>query len=72
MWHAQDATALIWGYEADHPFRTQAEVFAANGIPFYVVPGTSSWNSIGGRTGGARVVDLRRRWLWSSCACATG
>jgi hexosaminidase len=45
-----DITALIWGYEANHPFEEQAEYLAKNGIPFYVCPGTSSWNSIAGRT----------------------
>ena len=42
--------ALNWGYEADHPFEKEAAAFAAADVPFYVCPGTSSWNSIGGRT----------------------
>ncbi len=42
--------ALEWGYEADHPFAADGEQFAAAGVPFYVCPGTSSWNSIAGRT----------------------
>lgn len=46
----RDAIALEWGYEADHPFDEHAAKFAASGIPFYVCPGTASWNSIGGRT----------------------
>jgi hexosaminidase len=45
-----DVIALNWGYEADHPFDTEAAAFAAAGVPFYVCPGTSSWNSIAGRT----------------------
>ena len=45
-----DVIALIWGYEADHPFDKEAAALAAAGVPFYVCPGTSSWNSIGGRT----------------------
>ncbi len=45
-----DAVALNWGYEADHPFDREAAAFAAAGVPFYVCPGTSSWNSIAGRT----------------------
>jgi hexosaminidase len=45
-----DAIALNWGYEADHPFEVEAAAFAAAGVPFYVCPGTSSWNSIAGRT----------------------
>lgn len=46
--------ALDWGYEADHPFAAEAARFAAAGVPFYVCPGTSSWNSIAGRTANAR------------------
>lgn len=45
-----DVTVLEWGYEADHPFAEHAATIAASGLPFYVCPGTSSWNSIGGRT----------------------
>jgi hypothetical protein len=45
-----DAIALEWGYEADHPFAERATRFAAHGQSFYVCPGTSSWNSIAGRT----------------------
>ena len=41
--------ALIWGYEKDHPFDQECRIFKSSGIPFYVVPGTSSWNSIVGR-----------------------
>lgn len=41
--------ALNWGYEADHPFEKETEIFAAAGIPYYVCPGTSSWCSIAGR-----------------------
>ena len=44
-----DATALIWGYEADHPFQSQCEQLAGSSLPFYVAPGTSSWLSLGGR-----------------------
>ena len=47
------ATAMVWGYEADHPFAEQCPKFAASGVPFYVCPGTSSWNSIAGRTDNA-------------------
>jgi hypothetical protein len=46
----RDAIALEWGYEADHPFDQHGELFAASGIPFYVCPGTSSWNTVAGRT----------------------
>jgi hypothetical protein len=46
----RDAVALEWGYEADHPFAEHAGLFAESGLEFYVCPGTSSWQSIAGRT----------------------
>jgi hypothetical protein len=46
----RDVVVLEWGYEADHPFAEHGALFAASGLPFYVCPGTSSWNSIAGRT----------------------
>jgi hypothetical protein len=45
-----DAILLEWGYEADHPFSEHGRRFAAAGLDFYVCPGTSSWNSLAGRT----------------------
>lgn len=48
-----DAIALEWGYEADHPFAADCARFAAAGLPFYVCPGTSSWNTVAGRTDNA-------------------
>jgi hexosaminidase len=41
--------ALNWGYEADHPFEREAAQFAKAEIPFYVCPGTSTWQTIIGR-----------------------
>ncbi|MEM7114394.1 MAG: glycoside hydrolase family 20 zincin-like fold domain-containing protein [Chloroflexota bacterium] len=49
----RDVIALEWGYEADHPFDENSRVFAQSGIPFYVCPGTSSWNTVAGRTDNA-------------------
>jgi hypothetical protein len=49
----RDVIALEWGYEADHPFDRDGARFAQAGVPFYVCPGTSSWNSITGRTDNA-------------------
>jgi len=49
----KDVIALEWGYEADHPFAKDGEKFAQAGVPYYVCPGTSSWNSIAGRTANA-------------------
>lgn len=50
-----DAIAMAWGYEATHPFERELPVLAASGLDFVVCPGTSSWNSIGGRCENARV-----------------
>jgi hypothetical protein len=47
----RDVTVLLWGYDAGHPFERQARLAAASGLPFCVCPGTSSWQSFGGRTG---------------------
>ncbi|MBK1876900.1 beta-N-acetylhexosaminidase [Pelagicoccus mobilis] len=50
----QKTTALLWGYETSHPFPEQCQAMQASGVDFYVVPGTSTWNSIGGRLYTAR------------------
>jgi hypothetical protein len=41
--------ALNWGYEANHPFEIEAVQFAKAKIPFYVCPGTSTWQTLVGR-----------------------
>ena len=46
----QDIVAVSWGYEANHPFPKETAAFAEAGIPYYVAPGTSAWNSLSGRT----------------------
>jgi hexosaminidase len=46
----RDVVAMEWGYEADHPFTDHGRKFADSGLSFYVVPGTSSWNTVAGRT----------------------
>lgn len=46
----EDVIVMEWGYEADHDFDAHCKVFADSGIPFYVCPGTSSWNTLIGRT----------------------
>jgi hypothetical protein len=46
----KDVIALEWGYEANHPFEERTARLQDAGIPFYVCPGTSSWNSLAGRT----------------------
>jgi len=46
----KDVIALEWGYEYDHPFAERVLKFEESGVPFCVAPGTSSWNSLAGRT----------------------
>jgi hexosaminidase len=41
--------ALNWGYEANHPFDREARRFEKSGVPFYVCPGTSTWQTLIGR-----------------------
>jgi hexosaminidase len=45
----KNAVALNWGYEANHPFEKEAAQFAKAKIPFYVCPGTSTWQSLIGK-----------------------
>lgn len=46
----KDLIALEWGYAADEPNPAHCETLMKSGIPYYVCPGTSSWNTIGGFT----------------------
>lgn len=46
----EDALLLLWGYDADHPFDREGRALAASGREFRVCPGTSSWQSVAGRT----------------------
>ena len=41
-------TALEWGYGATHDFDGHCGLLAKAGVPFYVCPGTSAWNSLSG------------------------
>jgi hypothetical protein len=50
---------LIWGYEDWQPAEQHVEMVASTGLAFYVCPGTSSWNSLSGRTTNA-IGNLRR------------
>ncbi|MDX2112085.1 MAG: beta-N-acetylhexosaminidase [Verrucomicrobiota bacterium] len=45
----KNVTGMIWGYEASEPFGKHCARFVQTGASFYVCPGTSSWNTIGGR-----------------------
>ena len=64
-------TALEWGYEHDHPFAEDCEKFRASGVPFYVCPGTSSWNSLIGKNTNA-LDNLRAAALHGRAAGAAG
>jgi len=46
----KDLVMLAWGYEAHEPAADYCRLFAGAGLPFYVCPGTSSWNALAGRT----------------------
>ena len=52
---SRDLIALNWGYEGTHPFKKECELVAKQKIPFYVCPGTSSWNSLTGRITNAKL-----------------
>ncbi|MFQ5959919.1 MAG: glycoside hydrolase family 20 zincin-like fold domain-containing protein [Candidatus Methylomirabilales bacterium] len=54
----KDIIVLEWGYEADHPFIEHSRLFRSAGLTVYVCPGTSSWNSLAGRTENA-LANLR-------------
>lgn len=43
-------TVCEWGYEDGHPFDERAALLASAGRPFWLCPGTSSWNTLVGRT----------------------
>ncbi|HOJ88236.1 MAG TPA: family 20 glycosylhydrolase [Pseudothermotoga sp.] len=45
-----DIIAMVWGYELDHPYDSECELFSSKGITFYVCPGTSTWDSFVGRS----------------------
>lgn len=49
----EQIVALEWGYEANYPFDERCGHYARAGMPFYVCPGTSTWNSLLGRTDNA-------------------
>ena len=46
----RDGIALEWGYEANHPFEEHGARYRQAGVAWWVCPGTSSWNSLAGRT----------------------
>lgn len=54
----KDVIAMEWGYDKGHPYPEHTKRFHDNNVAFYVVPGTSSWNSLLGRTDNA-LANLR-------------
>jgi hypothetical protein len=46
----QGVTVCEWGYEADHPWGERLGRLAEAALPRWVCPGTSSWDSLLGRT----------------------
>lgn len=67
----RDAVALLWGYDADHPFERETRAFAESGLEFRVCPGTSSWQSVAGRTMNA-VSNLESAAVHGRAAGASG
>lgn len=47
-------TVCEWGYDAGHPFEERLSALQKAGRPAWVCPGTSSWNTVLGRTTNAR------------------
>jgi hypothetical protein len=67
----RDLVALEWGYDAGHPFAEHVERFRAAGLEFWVCPGTSSWQSFGGRARNA-LANLREAARHGARAGASG
>lgn len=67
----KDMVALDWGYEAGHPFDSQTREYGKSGVPFWVCPGTSAWNSIAGRTNNC-IGNLRNAAANGAANGATG
>ena len=57
-----DIIVLEWGYESDHLYNDRCARIAKTGIPFYVCPGTSSWNTIAGRTDNCTANLINAAW----------
>jgi hexosaminidase len=67
----RDAIALEWGYEQGHPFEEHLRAFAESGLEFHVCPGTSSWQSVAGRTKNA-IANLHAAATHGRAAGASG
>ncbi len=67
----RDLVALEWGYDAGHPFAEHTERFRDAGLQFWVCPGTSSWQSFGGRAHNG-IANLREAATHGARAGAAG
>ncbi len=65
----RDIIALEWGYEGSHDFEGHCARYGD--LPFYVCPGTSSWNSFAGRTQ-AMIENLRSAAVCGKAQGAAG
>jgi len=55
----KDIVILEWGYDREHPFDKECELFGKAEIPFIMMPGCSGWNAIAGRTANMRANLLK-------------
>lgn len=67
----KSALGLEWGYEAEHPWAEHLALYERAGLEFHVCPGTSSWNSIAGRSDNA-IENLARAANAGKAAGASG
>lgn len=47
------SVVMDWGYESEYTFDRNCNTLKEKGLPFYVCPGTSMWNSYTGRSNNA-------------------
>ncbi len=66
-----NAIANLWGYEAGHAFDEKAASFREAGLELRVCPGTSSWQSLSGRTQNV-LANLREATQAATTFGATG
>ena len=45
----EDMFPVVWGYERNHPFNEECQVYSNHGRSFLIAPGDSSWNSFTSR-----------------------
>lgn len=67
----KDLVVLEWGYEHDHPFEQRCRRLHETGLRYYVAPGTSTWNSLLGRTP-CMTENIRSAAKWAKAYGAEG